>query len=107
MGKKLVLVGGGHAHMVTLANLHAFVDKGHDVTVIQPSEHHYYSGMGPGMLGKVYAPEDIRDFCRGQISHYKIPKYVAFVKDYPMTASGKIQKFKLREMAETLFPDRI
>ena len=57
--------------------------------------------------GQTYQPEDIKDFCRGQISHYKIPKYVAFVKDYPMTASGKIQKYKLREMAETLFPDRI
>ncbi len=57
--------------------------------------------------GQTYAPEDIKDFCRGQISHYKIPKYVAFVNDYPMTASGKIQKYKLREMAETLFPDRL
>jgi len=57
--------------------------------------------------GQTYQPEDIRDFCRGKISHYKIPKYVAFVNDYPMTASGKIQKYKLREMAEALFPDRI
>jgi len=57
--------------------------------------------------GHACEPEDIKDFCRGQISHYKIPKYVAFVNDYPMTASGKIQKYKLREMAEELFPDRI
>jgi NADH dehydrogenase FAD-containing subunit len=60
MAKHLVLVGGGHAHMVTLANIHAFVEKGHRVTVIGPSEHHYYSGMGPGMLGGTYAPSDIR-----------------------------------------------
>ena len=60
MGKRLVLVGGGHAHMVTLANLHAFTEKGHSVTVIGPSVHHYYSGMGPGMLGKTYAPDNIR-----------------------------------------------
>jgi len=60
MKKHLVLAGGGHAHMVTLANLHVFVQKGYDVTVIGPSEHHYYSGMGPGMLGKTYAPEEIR-----------------------------------------------
>ena len=57
--------------------------------------------------GFSYLPEDIRDFCRGRISRYKIPKYVAFVGDYPMTASGKVQKFKLRDMSETLFPDRI
>lgn len=60
MGKQLVLVGGGHAHMVTLANLYQFVEKGHNVTVIGPSPYHYYSGMGPGMLGKAYTPEDIR-----------------------------------------------
>ena len=60
MKKQLVLIGGGHAHMVTLANLQHFVDKGFGVTVIQPSEYHYYSGMGPGMLGGTYQPEDIR-----------------------------------------------
>ena len=60
MGKHLVLIGGGHAHMVTLAKLHTFVEKGHRVTVIGPSDHHYYSGMGPGMLGNTYTPADIR-----------------------------------------------
>jgi NADH dehydrogenase FAD-containing subunit len=60
MGKHLVLVGGGHAHMETLANLHKFIEKGYSVTVIGPSPYHYYSGMGSGMLGKTYAPDDIR-----------------------------------------------
>lgn len=60
MGKHLVLVGGGHAHMVTLKNLHTFIDKGHKVTVIGPAKHHYYSGMGPGMLSRTYSPDDIR-----------------------------------------------
>jgi len=43
--------------------------------------------------------EEVREFCRGKIANYKIPKYVKFVDSYPMTASGKIQKFKLRDMA--------
>jgi NADH dehydrogenase FAD-containing subunit len=60
MKKHLVLAGGGHAHMLTLSNLRRFIEKGHRVTVIQPSEHHYYSGMGPGMLGRTYTPDDIR-----------------------------------------------
>jgi NADH dehydrogenase FAD-containing subunit len=60
MGSHLVLIGGGHAHMVTLAKLHTFIEKGHRVTVIGPSDYHYYSGMGPGMLGKTYSPADIR-----------------------------------------------
>lgn len=58
--KRLVLIGGGHAHMVTLANLRSITDQGYGVTVIQPSDHHYYSGMGPGMLGGTYQPDDIR-----------------------------------------------
>ena len=60
MRKKLVLVGGGHAHMMTMENIDKFVDKGFKVTVIGPSFFHYYSGMGPGMLGGTYNPEDIR-----------------------------------------------
>lgn len=50
-------------------------------------------------------PEDVREYCRGQIARYKIPKYVAFVDAYPMTASGKIQKYKLRELAAEMFPE--
>ncbi|WP_174613463.1 AMP-binding protein [Virgibacillus ihumii] len=44
--------------------------------------------------------EDIREFCKGNISYHKIPKYISFVDEYPMTASGKIQKYKLREYAK-------
>jgi len=50
-------------------------------------------------------PEDVIDYCRGKIARYKIPKYVTFVDAYPMTASGKIQKYKLRDMAADLWPD--
>jgi fatty-acyl-CoA synthase len=42
--------------------------------------------------------EDIRDFCKGQISHFKIPRYVRFVKEYPMTVTGKIRKIEMRAM---------
>ena len=49
--------------------------------------------------GQAMTEDDVRDFCRDKIANYKIPKYVTFVDGYPMTASGKIQKFKMREMA--------
>ena len=60
MKKTLVLAGGGHAHMVCLANLDQFVSKGYQAIVIGPSAYHYYSGMGPGMLGAIYTPAEIR-----------------------------------------------
>ncbi len=48
--------------------------------------------------GETCTADEIRDFCRGQISHHKIPRYVEFVDAYPVTASGKIQKYRLREI---------
>ena len=41
--------------------------------------------------------DEIRDFCEGQIAHYKIPRYVKFVDSFPMTVTGKIQKYLMRE----------
>ncbi|CCO22853.1 AMP-binding protein [Maridesulfovibrio hydrothermalis] len=49
--------------------------------------------------------QDVIDFCRGKIARYKIPKFITFLDAYPMTASGKIQKYKLRDMAQELYPD--
>lgn len=56
----LVLVGGGHAHLRTLADTRRFQKRGHRVTLVSPSPFHYYSGMGPGMLGGFYSPEEAR-----------------------------------------------
>ena len=47
--------------------------------------------------GQIATEEEIKEFCNGKISRHKIPRYVFFIDSYPMTASGKIQKFKLRE----------
>ncbi len=58
--RNLVLVGGGHAHLSTIRDIPLFVERDVAVTVIAPSPFQYYSGMGPGMLGGDYRPEDIR-----------------------------------------------
>jgi len=60
MGKKVIIVGAGHAHLTILKNLQEFKTAGHDVTVVSSSCLHYYSGMGPGMLSGIYRPEEIR-----------------------------------------------
>lgn len=41
--------------------------------------------------------EDVYEFCKGKIANYKIPKYVKFVSEYPLTVSGKVQKFIMRD----------
>ncbi len=60
MGKHLVLVGGGHAHLTALALLGCYVGRGHRATLISPCRYHYYSGMGPGMLSGLYEPRQVR-----------------------------------------------
>jgi NADH dehydrogenase FAD-containing subunit len=60
MGKHLVLIGGGHAHMTSLVNIDQLTARGHQVTLVSPSPYHYYSGMGPGLLGGFYDPSQAR-----------------------------------------------
>ena len=60
MGKHLVLVGGGHAHLTALAHLGCYVRRGHRATLISPFRYHYYSGMGSGMLSGLYEPRQVR-----------------------------------------------
>ena len=60
MGKRVVFVGGGHAHLTSLKNLPRFGQRGHRATLISSSPYHYYSGMGPGMLSGIYHPRQAR-----------------------------------------------
>jgi len=50
--------------------------------------------LRPGMKSSA---EEIREFCRDQIAYYKVPRYVKFVDSFPMTVTGKVQKFLLRQ----------
>ena len=51
--------------------------------------------------GVPLTPEEIREYCQGKISHFKIPRYYKFVDDFPMSVTGKIQKYKMREASIT------
>jgi len=53
--------------------------------------------------GATLAEHDVRSFCKGQIADFKIPRYVRFVDSFPMTGSGKIQKFRMREISVAEF----
>ncbi|HNQ37940.1 MAG: AMP-binding protein [Prolixibacteraceae bacterium] len=55
--------------------------------------------------GFTLTEEEVTDFCRGQIARYKVPKYIFFVSEFPMTASGKIQKYKLTQMSTRLLEE--
>lgn len=72
-----------------------------DVQVIAVKSPRYGEDVGAFIIpkdGYHFNTEDVRDFCKDQIARFKIPRYVFTVQEYPLTGSGKIQKFKLREM---------
>ena len=58
--RRLVFVGGGHVHLLSLKNADHFLSEGVEVILIGPDRFHYYSGMGPGMISRIYRPEQIR-----------------------------------------------
>ena len=49
--------------------------------------------------GKTLTEDELRAFCKGKIAHYKVPRYFKFTQDFPMTVTGKIQKFKMRDVS--------
>ncbi len=50
--------------------------------------------------GETVSEDEVRAFCRGQIAHQKIPRYIHFVESFPMTVTGKVQKFRMRHIVE-------
>ena len=73
-----------------------------DVQVAAVPSKKYGEAVGAFIIleeGVTMTPEDVQLFCRGKIARYKIPKYVFFIDQFPLTGSGKIQKFKLKEMS--------
>lgn len=100
--KDMIIRGGENVYP---REIEEFLHGLHQIRDIQvagvPSEK-YGEEVGAFIIlkeGAELTAGEVQDFCRGQISRYKIPKYIFFVNEYPMTASGKIQKYKLREMS--------
>ncbi|MHA1559396.1 MAG: AMP-binding enzyme, partial [Alphaproteobacteria bacterium] len=50
--------------------------------------------------GQTMTEDELRDYCREGLSHFKVPRYIRLVNSFPMTVTGKLQKFRMREMAE-------
>jgi fatty-acyl-CoA synthase len=73
-----------------------------DVQVIGVPDERYGEELMAWIIpraGATVTEEEVKEFCQGQIAHYKIPRYVKLVDSFPMTVTGKVQKFKMRETA--------
>ncbi len=106
--KDMIIRGGENIYPREIEEFLYTMEGVSDVQVAGVPSRKYGEEVGAFIIlkkGVTMAPEDVRDYCRGQIAWHKIPKYVAFVDSYPITASGKIQKYKLREQAAEMFPE--
>jgi fatty-acyl-CoA synthase len=103
--KDMIIRGGENIYPREVEEFLYQMPQVKDVQVVGIESEKYGEEVGAFIILKKDAkltPEEVKDFCRGQISKYKIPKYVFFVNEYPQTASGKIQKYKLREIGSRL-----
>jgi fatty-acyl-CoA synthase len=99
--KDMIIRGGENIYPREIEEFLYMMPEIKDVQVAGIASPKYGEEVGAFIIlhdGKSISEEDVKDFCRGQISRFKIPKYIFFLKEFPMTASGKIQKYKLREM---------
>ena len=100
--KDMIIRGGENIYPREIEEFLYTHPKVADVQVIGvPDERFVEEVMAWVMLkpGETAEAEEIRDFCKGQIAHYKIPRYIKMVSEFPMTVTGKIQKFRMRETA--------
>ena len=98
--KDMVIRGGENVYPREIEEFLYSHPKVQDVQVIGVPDQKYGEEICAWIKlrdGQGATPEEIREFCKGQIAHYKIPRYIEFVDAFPMTITGKIQKFVMRE----------
>jgi fatty-acyl-CoA synthase len=104
--KDMVIRGGENVYPREIEEFLYRHPKVQDVQVVGLPDRRYGEELCAWIIvkpGQTLSADEVRDFCKGQIAHYKVPRYIEFVAEFPMTVTGKIQKFRIREsMAERL-----
>jgi fatty-acyl-CoA synthase len=99
--KDMIIRGGENVYPKEIEDFLYTMPGVKDVQVVGIASKKYGEEVGAFIIlhpDIAMSEEDVRDFCRGKISRFKIPKYVFFTDSYPLTPSGKIQKYLLREI---------
>jgi fatty-acyl-CoA synthase len=99
--KDMIIRGGENIYPREIEEFLHTYDKVSDVQVIGVPDSKYGEEVCAWIRlreGVTATAEELREFCRGQIATYKIPRYVRFTSEFPTTVTGKVQKFKMREM---------
>lgn len=100
--KDMVIRGGENVYPREIEEFLYSNPKVRDVQVIGVPDEKYGEEIMAWVVlreGEDATPEELRAFCKDKIAHYKIPRFFKFVEEFPMTVTGKVQKFKMRETA--------
>ncbi|MBP7780933.1 MAG: AMP-binding protein [Paludibacteraceae bacterium] len=100
--KDMIIRGGENIYPREIEEFLYKMPEIKDVQVAGVPSEKYGEAVGAFIIlkeGSSLTAEDVQDFCKGKIARYKVPKYVFFLKEFPMTGSGKIQKFKLKDLS--------
>lgn len=100
--KDMIIRGGENIYPREIEEFLFQLPEIKDVQVVGVPSAKYGEAVGAFIIlheGKSLKAEDIQDYCKSKIARYKVPKYIFFVKEFPMTGSGKIQKFKLKDLS--------
>ncbi|WP_419957827.1 AMP-binding protein [Psychrobacillus psychrotolerans] len=101
--KDMVIRGGENIYPKEVEEFLYQHPKVQDVQVVGVPDPKYGEELMAWVIlksGEQITSDELKEYCKGKISYHKIPKYIEFIESYPMTASGKIQKFLLREMSK-------
>lgn len=107
--KDMIIRGGENIYPREVEEFLYHLEGVKDVQVAGIASEKYGEEVGAFVILKEGASVDedaVREFCRGKIARHKIPKYIFFIDEFPMTGSGKIQKFKLRDLGLQLLKDK-
>lgn len=107
--KDMIIRGGENIYPREIEEYLYHLEGVKDIQVAGIASEKYGEEVGAFIILKEGAnldEEAVREFCRGQIARHKIPKYIFFIKEFPMTGSGKIQKFKLRDLGLTWLKEK-
>ena len=99
--KDMIIRGGENIYPREIEEFLYQMPQIKDVQVAAVPSRKYGEEVGAFIIlkeGETLEEADVKDFCKGKISRHKIPKYVFFIKEFPLTGSGKIQKYKLKDL---------
>ncbi|MFR9603567.1 MAG: AMP-binding protein [Rikenellaceae bacterium] len=107
--KEMIIRGGENIYPREIENYLFNIPQIKGVEVVGLPSPRYGEQVGAFITlkeGQELTEKDVRKFCEGNIARYKIPKYIFFIHEFPMTASGKIQKYRLKDLGVQLMEER-